>query len=209
MAVRVQAMVDPTTAGAAFSANPVTGDPEVIVAAVAGHADRLMGGSVTGDEWAVRDGAAHHLGNGDTDNEVVLEIAVLAQRLEGQQGNPVDIEWAENRVLRLLSAHSPASAEPTDAMRRVAETIRRSPAAMASLDAPDGDLVARVVAAAPDCGAAIKDWVHSYGFCDAGGALSHTAVLATANATQRICNGAIITVDGARGTVTPISVPGT
>lgn len=367
MAVLVQAMVDATTAGAAFSANPVTGDPEVIVSAVEGLADRLMEGSVTGDVWVVRDDAAHHMGGGDTDSALVLEVAVLAQRLEGRQGHPVDIEWAydgetlyllqcrpitalpvrpdltlpegswqkdtthhpvpllpltaslaskeaeaasgwfepfglvvdrieqvtvggeiyvrvvpvgggsgkppprivmglvarlhpglrarmanakrvielgiiedaprrweeewkpeleasiaryrtvdlalfddgkllshiddlftfaehsieihfdlfppyfvaihefvaaatdmlgwdENRVLRLLSGHSPASSEPTVAMRRVAEAIRRSPVAMASLDGPDGNLVARVTAADPDCGAAIRDWVDTYGF---------------------------------------------
>jgi len=49
--------------------------------------------------------------------------------------------------------------------------------------------------------------------CDAGGPLSHTAVLtreydipsvlATGDATKRIADGALVTVDGARGTVTP------
>ncbi|MFV2000749.1 MAG: PEP-utilizing enzyme, partial [Acidimicrobiia bacterium] len=51
--------------------------------------------------------------------------------------------------------------------------------------------------------------------CDAGGPLSHTAiltreydipsVLATCDATQRIKEGSIVTVDGAAGTVTPVS----
>jgi rifampicin phosphotransferase len=112
IAVLVQTMIDPTTAGAAFSANPVTGDREVVVSAVAGLADKLMDGSVLGDEWAVRDERAVHLSGSATDEALVLEVATMARRLESHSGNPVDIEWAhDGSALHLLQCR-PITALP-------------------------------------------------------------------------------------------------
>jgi len=112
MAVLVQAMVDATVAGAAFSSNPVTGDAEVVVSAVAGLADHLMEGSVTGDEWVVRNGKAQHVGGGDTDEALILQVAALSQRLAKTQGYPVDIEWAyDGKTLHLLQCR-PITALP-------------------------------------------------------------------------------------------------
>ena len=48
-------LVDATAAGVAFSANPVTGDPDqTLVNAVPGLGDRLVSGELTPDEWSVR-----------------------------------------------------------------------------------------------------------------------------------------------------------
>lgn len=112
IAVLVQAMIDPKAAGAAFSSNPVTGDHEVIVSAVAGLADQLMDGSVTGDEWVIRDGVAVRLSGSVIDEVMVLEVASLVGRLESHFGHPVDIEWAhDGSALHLLQCR-PITALP-------------------------------------------------------------------------------------------------
>ncbi len=121
LAVLVQAMIDPTAAGAAFSANPVTGDREVVVSAVAGLADKLMDGSVVGDEWVVRDGKAVHLSGGAADEALVLEVAALARRLESHSGHPVDIEWAyDGSTLHLLQCR-PITALPVQPDLKIPE----------------------------------------------------------------------------------------
>ena len=97
MGVLIQRMVPADAAGVAFSANPVTGDPdEVLVSAVKGLADRLVGGERTGDEWRVRDGqAAQVAGAGSAvDAEQVVAIAALARAVAAHYGTPQDIEWA-------------------------------------------------------------------------------------------------------------------
>ena len=51
MTVLVQAMVDPIAAGVAFTAHPVSGDPDqALVTAVPGLGDRLVSGEAVGDE---------------------------------------------------------------------------------------------------------------------------------------------------------------
>src|SRR5579859_2708327 len=55
IAVLVQRMVDASSAGVAFTANPVTGDrSEVIVSAVRGLGERLVSGDAVPEEWRVR-----------------------------------------------------------------------------------------------------------------------------------------------------------
>src|SRR5215211_3723005 len=55
MAVLVQAMVDPMAAGVAFTAHPISGDPnQALVTAVPGLGDRLVSGEAVGEEWTIR-----------------------------------------------------------------------------------------------------------------------------------------------------------
>jgi phosphohistidine swiveling domain-containing protein len=96
MAVLIQEMVQADVAGVAFTANPVTGDPETLVSAVRGLGDRLVGGEATSDEWVVRDGRAER-GSGSEDAidaDAARRIADLAARVEATLGAPQDIEWA-------------------------------------------------------------------------------------------------------------------
>jgi pyruvate,water dikinase len=72
--------------------------------------------------------------------------------------------WDDDAAMRLLSGHSPASSEPTVALRAVAETIKASTAATGALDGTDGGLVERVSAADPESARAIAQWIESYGF---------------------------------------------
>lgn len=97
MAVLVQQQVDATTAGVAFSANPVSGDTtEALVNAVRGLGDLLVSGDVTPDEWVVTGESARANGGEATAITAgqALEIAHLARRITADRGAPQDIEWA-------------------------------------------------------------------------------------------------------------------
>ncbi len=99
IAVLVQRQVDADVAGVAFTANPVTGDDEVLVSAVTGLADRLVAGEVTPEDWTVADA-------GDRDprrtggpeavltTSQVAAVAAEARRLAAAIGTPADVEWA-------------------------------------------------------------------------------------------------------------------
>ncbi|MDX1511573.1 MAG: PEP/pyruvate-binding domain-containing protein [Nitriliruptorales bacterium] len=95
--VLVMPLVRASAAGVAFSADPVTGDDHVVVSAVSGLGDQLVDGSVTPDEWVVAaNGQAERRMSVDTrlDGLDVRAVADLAIRVAGQEGHPVDIEWA-------------------------------------------------------------------------------------------------------------------
>lgn len=97
MAVLIQAMVRAEAAGVAFTADPVTGDrDEVLVSAVRGLGDRLVGGETTPDEWRVRDGEARRVAGpeGAIDAEDAVRVAALAAAVEAVFNEPQDIEWA-------------------------------------------------------------------------------------------------------------------
>jgi pyruvate,water dikinase len=97
MAVLIQPMVAADAAGVAFSLNPVTGNrDEVVVSAVRGLGERLVGGLATPDEWTVREGRAvcRAAPERALDAAGVLGIAELARRVERHFGSPQDIEWA-------------------------------------------------------------------------------------------------------------------
>lgn len=115
MAVLVQRMVPADAAGVAFTANPVSGDAEVLVSAVKGLGDRLVSGQATPDEWVVRGGHAASClrsAEGALDQDQAAEIAALAKTVEQVFGAPQDIEWAvAGRELFLLQAR-PITALP-------------------------------------------------------------------------------------------------
>ncbi|MDZ7729482.1 MAG: PEP/pyruvate-binding domain-containing protein [Dehalococcoidia bacterium] len=100
IAVVVQRMVSPDAAGVAFSIDPVGGSDEaVVIEAVEGTAERLVGGEVTGYRAEVAradrsirkadDGALALLGEGGA--RAVAKLALEAEELFGA---PQDIEWA-------------------------------------------------------------------------------------------------------------------
>lgn len=99
-AVIVQVMVDARAAGVAFSADPVSGDRSVVViSAILGLADRLVGGEEDGDSYRVgADGAtleAELVGGGPVLSEAErAEVAAMARRAAEHFGCPQDIEWA-------------------------------------------------------------------------------------------------------------------
>jgi phosphohistidine swiveling domain-containing protein len=97
MAVLVQRMVEADAAGVAFSANPISGArDEVRISATRGLGDRLVDGTVDGDEWSVRAAGATSLAGSQRaiDAATAQRIAELARRIEALRGVPQDLEWA-------------------------------------------------------------------------------------------------------------------
>jgi pyruvate,water dikinase len=115
MAVLIQRMVPAESAGVAFTANPITGDREVIVNAVRGLADRLVSGEVDADQWSISDGRAERV-HGATealDAEQALRVAELALRVEEHFGSPQDVEWAmTDGEIHILQARPITTALP-------------------------------------------------------------------------------------------------
>lgn len=101
VAVIVQQMVRAEQAGVAFSADPRTGTRGVVVIeAVRGLGDRLVGGEVTPEQWRVGAAIAERVTGVQTgeasvlDAELARRIAQLARELERLFGAPQDVEWA-------------------------------------------------------------------------------------------------------------------
>jgi phosphohistidine swiveling domain-containing protein len=108
-AVLVQQMVDARCAGVAFTADPVSGRTDrIVVSAIAGLGDRLVGGEEDGQTYAVDKATSAVLEQPDDavlDAEDLAALHQLALRLETALGGPQDFEWAfEGRRLRLLQA---------------------------------------------------------------------------------------------------------
>jgi phosphohistidine swiveling domain-containing protein len=121
MAVLVQAMVDPTAAGVAFTAHPVTGDrDQVVVTAVPGLGDPLVSGESVGEEWTVTTREAHMSRPMPVGGTVLaagqaLAVADLAREVADRYGQPQDIEWAidqEGRLWLLQARPMTALPEP-------------------------------------------------------------------------------------------------
>ena len=100
-AVIVQRMVMADAAGVAFTVDPVTGAPVVVVNAVVGLGAALVSGAAT--PWVVEvarsvDGSVGtpELGadDGPIDAETLCEIVRLALAAEAARGAPQDVEWA-------------------------------------------------------------------------------------------------------------------
>lgn len=107
MAVLIQRLVAADAAGVAFTANPVTGDQEILVSAVRGVADRLVSGQATPDEWLARGEEITCLRATENalDPARVGDVVALARRVEETAGGPQDLEWAiSGDALFLLQA---------------------------------------------------------------------------------------------------------
>lgn len=97
MAVLIQRMVDADASGVAFTVDPVSGDRQgVVINAVAGLADRMVGGEVDPETWRVDDASAGATGRemGVLTPERALAVAGLARSVAQYLGGPQDVEWA-------------------------------------------------------------------------------------------------------------------
>jgi pyruvate,water dikinase len=100
MAVVVQRMVDPRSAGVLFTADPVTGNRKVAtVDAVLGLGEALVSGLVNPDVFTVRDGAvvarvaATQQDQPALTDAQAVRLVRLGRRIEAHFGRPQDIEW--------------------------------------------------------------------------------------------------------------------
>ncbi len=100
LAVVVQRMVAAEAAGVLFTANPLTGDPdEMVINAVRGCGEALVGGQVTPEEIAVGRGTWSVRRRDSPAGRVLTEaqagqLARLGEQIESHYGHPQDIEWA-------------------------------------------------------------------------------------------------------------------
>jgi pyruvate,water dikinase len=99
IAVFVQRMVQARHAGVAFSRDPVTYQPEVVVEAVEGRADGLLGGVRTPTRAALDASTLEVLFLEQRDPvppDILRDAAQLARECERHFGAPVDVEWAHD-----------------------------------------------------------------------------------------------------------------
>jgi pyruvate,water dikinase len=94
IAIVLQRLIRADWAGVAFSADPLTGERDVVrIAATPGLGEALVQGEVVGIDVAVRNGAV----TGDLtsfEEAHALSVATVVRAIEAAQGRPQDVEWA-------------------------------------------------------------------------------------------------------------------
>ncbi len=127
LALLIQRMVPAEVAGVAFGQDPVTGADRVVIEAVPGLGDALVGGTVTPERWSVdsmqggatRTGAAAAPGGGGSERLLgatrAAEVAQLTRDLGLLFGSPQDVEWAlADGELWLLQSRPVTTRVPVD-----------------------------------------------------------------------------------------------
>lgn len=101
--VIIQRMITPRLAGVAFSRNPVTGLNEVVIEAVEGLGEALVGGGVTPRRWVWRGGDFTEQPDDDGEHgALIAQIVAETRRLAREFGKPADLEWAYDGELWFL-----------------------------------------------------------------------------------------------------------
>jgi len=94
MAVIVQEMVDESVSGVAFSRNPLDGAPQVVVEALRGRGERLVGRGETPQRWILeRDQLLEQPAAPLVERRVLDEVVGIVTRIETMTGSPADVEW--------------------------------------------------------------------------------------------------------------------
>ncbi len=117
IAIIVQQQVQATTAGVAFSADPITGvRDEVLINAVEGLGDKLVSGEVTPEEVKVKDGNVTRNGKGGIvlSDAHAKELAATVKQLETRSGAPQDVEWAFHGDTLFILQSRPITALPPE-----------------------------------------------------------------------------------------------
>ena len=95
LGVLVQRLINADAAGVMFTANPVTGDNEIVIEAVSGLGAKLMDGDVDGERWTVSKSGIQAGGDAEVlDEAAAAQLAELARQVTRERGAPQDIEWA-------------------------------------------------------------------------------------------------------------------
>lgn len=105
VAVIVQKMLQSRVSGVAFSRHPVTGEHTVVIEAVHGLGEQLVGGQVTPDTYVEGSDAILCGPMPILNDDERGEVQNLVKRVERFLAYPVDIEWSyEGSELYLLQA---------------------------------------------------------------------------------------------------------
>lgn len=100
MAVLVQRQIDPWLSGVAFTRNPVTGEPHVVVEFVEGHSQDLLAGRASPAARLAFDEDLHEISGttvADEQLRALARVAETAHSVERACGAPQDVEWAVDR----------------------------------------------------------------------------------------------------------------
>ena len=103
LGVLVQRLVNADAGGVMFSADPVSGDPDVVVvSAVAGGPDALVSGEANGSTYRLDAGgdviAVEKAEDGaDLTSGQAVQLAEMVRRCADHFGDPQDVEWAFDR----------------------------------------------------------------------------------------------------------------
>jgi pyruvate,water dikinase len=146
LAVVVQDVVDATTAGVLFTANPVTGTrTETVIDASAGPGQAVVSGSVNPDHFVVDTATGRILlrspgGTADRrrpslEDARIRELTALGDTVQRLFGAPQDVEWVidasgkiwvtqSRPITTLYPLPDPAAAEPVGAESRAATDTR-------------------------------------------------------------------------------------
>jgi phosphohistidine swiveling domain-containing protein len=96
MAVVVQRMIDPVTAGVLFTANPLTGRrTEMLVDAAPGLGTAVVDGTSSVDHYVLDE--SQRAATGCVPPARLAELRAAGERLQGRFGSPQDVEWAIDR----------------------------------------------------------------------------------------------------------------
>ena len=109
MAVVVQRMVEPDTAGVLFTADPLSGSRSVMVAdAVRGLGTAVVDGSTEPDHYAMGPDGVEGPEDGCLSRAQAAELRAAGERLQRHFGTPQDAEWAydSDGVLWLLQSRA-------------------------------------------------------------------------------------------------------
>jgi rifampicin phosphotransferase len=143
LAVLVQPMIQATAAGVAFTADPLTGERDVVlVEAVRGLGERLVSGTASPDEWLVHGGSAERrttTGEEAIDAGVARAVAALALRLEQHFGEPQDLEWALSAGEVVLLQARPITALPRRPVEPLPVPVEPPPGFLGTRGQPRAD----------------------------------------------------------------------
>lgn len=104
LALVVQQMVMAESAGVAFSADPVTGQPGVLIEAVSGPGQDLVEGRVDPDRYridargVISEYSLQTAGKPVLETEQISTIQKHVTRLADEMRMPVDVEWAQDQT---------------------------------------------------------------------------------------------------------------
>jgi len=260
IAVVVQRMVDADKSGVMFTSHPSTGDSEIVVEGAWGLGEAVVSGSVSPDNYiidkesgevedvtvttkktkCVRDAAtgetveksveAERRDERVLDEDELVELRKVGQRVEDHYGDPQDVEWAiadgdvymlQSRPITTIdeSTNGVASTDGDSDGDLLISGLGASPGTVSGrvrsvgkldhLDAvTDGDIIVAEMTT-PDMVPAMKR--ASAIVTDEGGMTSHAAivsrelgvpaVIGTESATATLADDQYVTVDGDKGTV--------
>lgn len=229
-AVLVQPMLAPVAAGVAFTRHPLTGAPQTVIEAVRGIGEGLVSGSADPQRWQTDvQGALIACGTPDVLSMTQARaVMALAQRIEVLLGDGQDVEWAldvegvvwvlQARPITSRAPGTPGPA-PVDGGRVLASGTAASPGTargrvriLSGLDDFAGFRPGEVLV----CRATSPAWTPVLARAAAvvteiGGILAHAAIVARelgipavtdVQGATSLPNGALVLVDGSRGTVT-------